>query len=88
MIREIRSVASALGDGIKRPAPCEEKNRAAARRSLVAAKDLAAGSTLSSADLAAKRPGTGISPADIDLVCGRVLKRPLRRDEPLTDDCL
>jgi N,N'-diacetyllegionaminate synthase len=88
MVRQIRTVSSALGDGVKRPAPCEEKNRAAARRSLVAARDLPAGRALARADLAAKRPGTGVSPADIDRVIGKPLKRALRRDETLTEDCL
>lgn len=88
MVRQIRAVSSALGDGIKRPAPCEEKNLAAARRSLVAARDLPAGRGLSRSDLAAKRPATGISPADIDRVLGKTLKRALRRDEALTEDCL
>ena len=88
MVRQIRAVSSALGDGVKRPAPCEEKNRAAARRSLVAAHDLPAGTALARPDLAAKRPGKGISPADIDRVLGKSLKRALRRDEALTEECL
>jgi len=88
MVRQIRAVSSALGDGVKKPAPCEEKNRAAARRGLVAARDLPAGRALTREDLAAKRPGVGISPAEIDRVFGRTLKRALRRDQPLTEDCL
>ncbi len=88
MVRQIRSVSAALGDGVKRPAPCEEKNRAVARRGLVAARDLPAGRTLAAADLAAKRPAAGVSPAEIERVLGRALKRGLRRDEPLTEDCL
>lgn len=88
MVRQIRVVSSALGDGIKRPAPCEEKNRLAARRGLVAARDLPAGRPLQAGDLAAKRPGVGISPADLDRVLGRPLRRALGRDEALTEDCL
>ncbi len=88
MVRQIRAVSSALGDGVKRAMPCEEKNRAAARRSLVAARDLPAGHPLTRADLAAKRPGVGVSPADVGRVLGKKLKRALRRDEMLTEDCL
>lgn len=88
MVRQIRAVTSALGDGVKRPAPCEEKNRSAARRSLVAARDLPAGHVLTRADLAAKRPAVGLSPADIDAALGKALKRPLRRDEALTEGSL
>ena len=88
MVRHIRTVSSALGDGVKRPAPCEETNRAAARRSLVAARALSAGRALARDDLAAKRPGGGVSPADIERVLGKTLRRALRRDETLTEDCL
>jgi N-acetylneuraminate synthase/N,N'-diacetyllegionaminate synthase len=84
MIREIRIVESALGDGIKRAAPCERKNLSAARRSLVAARDLPSGRVLQDGDVAAKRPGNGLSPAEIDLVIGRALKRALKRDEALS----
>lgn len=88
MVRQIRAVSSALGDGVKRPAPCEEKNLSAARRGLVAVRDLSAGRALERSDLAAKRPATGISPADIGRVLGKPLKRGLRRDEALTEDCI
>lgn len=88
MVRQIRTVASALGGGVKQPAPCEEKNRVAGRRGLVAARDLAAGRALALDDIAAKRPAVGISPADIDRVAGRTLRRALRRDQPITEDCL
>lgn len=88
MVRVIRLVSVALGDGVKRAAPCEEKNLTAVRRSLVAARDLPAGSRLKDDDIAAKRPGDGISPAEIDRVVGRTLTKPLRRDEPFSWDCL
>lgn len=88
MVRQIRSVCLALGDGIKRPAPCEEKNRAAARRSLVAASDLPAGHVLRPEDLLAKRPGDGLCAARLDETAGRKLKRALKKDEKITDDLL
>lgn len=61
MVRGIREVEQALGDGIKRPTASEWKNRAVARKSLVAARDTRAGEPL---DLACKRPGSGRSPLD------------------------
>lgn len=42
MVRGIRDVEACLGDGVKRVAACEAKNRLVARRSLVAARDLPA----------------------------------------------
>ena len=40
MVRAIRNVEQALGTGIKAPAPCEIKNMAVARKSLVATRDI------------------------------------------------
>jgi N-acetylneuraminate synthase len=84
MVIQIREVESALGDGVKAPADCERDTAAVARRSLVAARDLAAGTVLTARDLAAKRPAGGISPACIDQVAGRLLAKPLAADELLT----
>jgi N,N'-diacetyllegionaminate synthase len=83
MVRAIREVEQALGDGIKRPHPVEEDCIRVARKSLVARQDLAMHHVLTSADLQAKRPGTGISPADLHHVVGKTLRQPLREDELL-----
>lgn len=88
MIEQLRRLEAALGTGIKAPAPCEASTREVARKSLVAARDLPAGVRIGPADLAAKRPGTGLSPALLDAVTGRILDRPLASDEPLTWDHL
>jgi N,N'-diacetyllegionaminate synthase len=84
MVRKIRLVESALGDGVKRPAACEADTARAARRSLVAASDLPAGHELRARDLVAKRPGDGIPPGDLRSIVGRVLARPIGADEMLT----
>jgi N-acetylneuraminate synthase/N,N'-diacetyllegionaminate synthase len=86
LVRGVRAVESALGDGIKRPAPCEQANRLVARRSLVAARDLGRGHVLARADLSAKRPGTGIAPAELETLIGRPLKKAVVQDEVLTWD--
>lgn len=83
LVAAIRRVEAALGDGRKRPAPCEVANAAVVRKSLVAAHDLVAGTRLTAADLAAKRPASGIPPTAWDGVIGRVLRRDLRADERL-----
>ncbi|MBI5623420.1 MAG: N-acetylneuraminate synthase [Elusimicrobia bacterium] len=88
MTAAVREAAAALGDGVKRPAACEVRNMAAARRSLTARRALAKGSALSAADLCVKRPGTGIPPAELSAVVGRTLKRGLAEDETLTWDAL
>ena len=75
MVRAIRHVELALGDGIKRPSASELKNKPIARKSLVAARHIRAGERFSAENLAAKRPGTGISPMQWDAVIGRVAVR-------------
>lgn len=83
LVRNLRLVESALGDGNKRPAPCERDTMAVARRSLVAARDLPAGHRLEAADLAAKRPADGVPPSALDAVIGRRLAHPLAVDAAL-----
>ncbi|NCC59105.1 MAG: N-acetylneuraminate synthase, partial [Synergistales bacterium] len=62
MIRSIREVEAALGNGKKIPTYSELKNRNIARKSLVAAEDIPKGSILTKENMTAKRPGDGISP--------------------------
>jgi len=64
LVRAIRITEQALGSPLKRPLPVEQDNRAAARRSLVAARPIAAGEPFTPDALACKRPGTGVSAMD------------------------
>lgn len=84
LVSAVRNVEAALGDGTKRPAPCELKNIVPVRKSLVASRALDGGHVLVRGDLAAKRPGDGISPADAGRLLGRRLRRPMLADEPFT----
>ncbi|GAA4464491.1 N-acetylneuraminate synthase [Nibrella saemangeumensis] len=73
MVRAIRHIEVALGDGIKQPTPSEQKNITVARKSIHLAQALPAGHVLTEADLVMKRPGSGISPMQLDAVIGRTL---------------
>jgi N,N'-diacetyllegionaminate synthase len=86
MVRGIRDVERSLGDGVKRASPGELLNVVAARKSIVAARDIAAGETLTEENLAAKRPGDGVSAARWDDVVGRRARRDFRRDEKIEVD--
>lgn len=81
LVAAVRDLEAALGDGIKQPQPSEEPNRAAARRSWHAARDLDAGATLGQDDVVALRPATGLSPS-VDVV-GRRLARAVAGGEAL-----
>lgn len=88
MVREIRVVHEALGNGIKQPRPIEEDALRVARRSVVTARDLEAGHRIGAHDLTVKRPGTGISPFDLDSILGRTTMRALPADHTLGWDDL
>jgi sialic acid synthase SpsE len=73
MVDGIRIVEQMLGDGIKRPQGLEQNTREVARRSITAVRELRKGERVAAGDLALRRPGTGIAPADWDQVVGTVL---------------
>ncbi|OUS31476.1 N-acetylneuraminate synthase [Gammaproteobacteria bacterium 45_16_T64] len=62
MVRDIRSIELALGDGIKGPRLSEIENKKVARKSLVAISKIAEGEEFSISNVGVKRPGTGVSP--------------------------
>lgn len=85
MVTAIRNIEAAIsGDGVKRPSLSETKNIAIARKSIVAACDIAVGELLTSDNLTTKRPGTGISPMRWDDVIGRSAARAYVADELIT----
>ena len=81
MVTAIRNIELALGDGIKRLTPSEARNKAVARKSLVASRTIKAGDTFSARNVTTKRPGTGVSPMRWDEVMGRVAIRDFVADE-------
>ena len=81
LVRGIRNIEAALGDGVKRPMPSELDTRRVARKSLVAARALRAGEELVKDAVAVKRPGTGISPAELERALGRRVRRDLAVDD-------
>lgn len=83
MVRGIRTIEQALGDGIKRPSCSEQANLPVVRKSLVAARPIRAGELFSEANLTAKRPGTGISPMQWDSWIGRTACRDFAADEQI-----
>lgn len=62
MVRAIRNIEAALGDGLKRPTANELKNSKSIRKSIVAIKKIKKGEHFSIDNIGAKRPGTGLSP--------------------------
>jgi len=81
MVSAIRNLERALGDGVKRASPSEEKNRPIARKSIVAKRPIKQGEILSAENLTVKRPGTGISPMEWDSVVGTSARKDFQKDE-------
>lgn len=80
MVRGIRSVEAALGHGRKEPAASEVNTKAVARKSLVAARDIPAGASLTEDMIASKRPGTGLQPAMRAYLIGRTARVAISAD--------
>lgn len=81
MVKAIRNIEMALGDGVKRPSTSELKNKPIARKSIVAGRDIKRGEVLTTENITAKRPGTGISPMKWDKIIGMKAKRDFKEDE-------
>lgn len=81
MVKAIRNIEEALGDGIKRLTKSEEKNIKIVRKSIVAGKDIKKDEIFTEENLQVKRPGEGISPMRWDEVIGKRAKRDFKKDE-------
>jgi N-acetylneuraminate synthase len=83
LVASIRNIECALGSPVKHPAPAEAANRGVARRSLVAACPIRCGEIITADMLAAKRPGTGLSPMALWDLVGRPATRDYGIDEAI-----
>jgi sialic acid synthase SpsE len=86
MVSNVREVEAALGSGrVEGPSQAEagEMYRLA-RRSVVAAVEIPAGTTITREMLTTKRPGYGIKPRDMELVVGRASRIHIAADEVIT----
>lgn len=82
MVSAIRNIEKATaGDGVKVASNSESKNKAIARKSIVAAKNIQKGETFTEENLTVKRPGTGISPMKWDEVIGKIATKDFLEDE-------
>jgi len=85
LVRDLRRAPLALGDGVKRPLPCEEAPIRKMGKQLVAARDLPAGHVLADGDLDAKSPiDGGLPPYELERLLGRRLRRSLAFEDSVT----
>jgi sialic acid synthase SpsE len=83
LTRKVRLVRKALGSGVKRIEPVEESWRAAARKSLVAAREIAPGHEITEADLDCRRPADGLHPQLASSIVGRRARTRIPQGTPL-----
>jgi N,N'-diacetyllegionaminate synthase len=79
----VRGASAIRGSGTKDALIADRDSARAVRRSIVAARDLPAGTILAAGDLDYVRPGTGLSPVLAAGLLGRRLLRALHRHEIL-----
>lgn len=83
MVRQIRIVENALGEPKRVFNQGERNNRVGLAKSLVASRDIPAGTILTSADIAAKTPAKGTSPLELETFVGAKLTHDLKQDDYL-----
>lgn len=88
MVRDLRRLKLALGDGKKIIFPSENAPITKMGKSLVAKRDLPKGHTLSEDDIAMKSPGGGMAPYELENLIGACLTQPMLEDEPFSDEKL
>lgn len=88
LVRGIREAEASLGNGEKTLRPSEINTAFVARKSLVAACDIKAGSVLSEDLIAVKRPGNGLSPIKKSSIVGRRAKINIPKDKLISLEML
>lgn len=83
MIRSIRNIELAMGNGLKAPKAGELKNLNLVRKSIVAGSEIQKGERFSESNLAVKRPATGISPIHWDELIGLSASKHYNPDDPI-----
>jgi len=83
LVRDLRRVREALGDGIKRVLPNEVGTISKMSKKLVASRSLPAGHALTGVDIAVKSPGDGLPPYEFDNILGKTLRRSLAEDDDI-----
>jgi N,N'-diacetyllegionaminate synthase len=81
MVKAIRNIELAMGDGIKKPSKSEMPNKAIVRKSIVAKKAIKKGESLTEENITIKRPGSGINPMRWDEIIETTALKDYKEDE-------
>lgn len=83
MVKAVRNLEAALGNGEKAPVDKEAPERINARRGLFAAKPIRNGGTISAEMIRVLRPALGLAADRLADVIGAVARRDIAEDEPI-----
>lgn len=84
MVKAIRNIEIALGDGVKKCSDSERDNIIVARKSIVAKRDIKKGEIFTEENITTRRPGNGISPMKWFDVLGTSADKDFFEDELIT----
>ena len=84
MVRDLRRVRIALGDGVKKQFECEASPIEKMGKSIVASRSIRAGHILTATDLSLKSPGGGTPPYEWDKIVGKCIKISRQEDDPIS----
>lgn len=83
LVKGVRHVEECLGKAEKCVTPGESRNIAVARKSIVAAHEIAEGQIIAEDDITTRRPATGLSPMLWDVVIGSTAPRSYKPGEEI-----
>ena len=85
MIKGIRELELAFGDGIKKASKSEKDNIKIVRKSLIANKNIKKGEKFTKENLTTKRPGSGICAMNYDKYLGKIAQKNYQKDELINE---
>jgi N-acetylneuraminate synthase len=88
LVRSVREAEAALGSSARFGTRAGEATNVLFRKSLFAARDIAAGQALGREDVRVIRPGHGLPPAVLETVLGRRARKDIPRGTPLSWELL
>ncbi len=86
LVRDIRNIKKAMGNGIKRVLPNENPIREKLAKSLVAARHIPKGTVITREMLTTKSPGTGLLPKYYYTLPGKMSKRDIKEDTLIVEE--
>jgi N,N'-diacetyllegionaminate synthase len=81
LVKAIRKIENAMGNGVKLIALAESQNKIVARKSIVAGKNIKKGDRFTINNLTTKRPGNGLNPMLWTFILGKKAIRNFNKDE-------